>query len=286
MAAGLSPSLAAWFVIGNGATVLIPISFGYAIVKHRVFDINVVVRRGVQYLLARNALRLVLSLPILALAFIIVSDRHLTLAELFSRHSSYLLLILAAAASLRFRSQLSVWVDRKFFREAYDREQMLLRLLEEIGRIDTLPEIAAIVSRELQAAFHPKAVYVWYRQGEPSRLKLGYSSGAHPKLPPVGDDAALVGVLEQKGSILEVPVSGFIPALSPASSSGCTKGASSPRSDWRSAHVPPGHADARERRAPKNLQRRGPQAAAGGSQPDGGDRRQGAASRAPGSGTA
>lgn len=214
VAAGLSPLGRGWFVIGNGATVLIPISFGYAIVKHRVFDINVVVRRGVQYLLARNALRLILSLPILALAFIIVSDRHLTLAELLSRNSSYLLLILAAAASLRFRSQLSVWVDRKFFRETYDREQMLLRLLEEIGRIDALPEIAAIVSRELQAAFHPKAVFVWYRQGEPSRLKLGYSSGAHPKLPPAGDDAALVGVLEQKGSILEVPVSGSSPDLS------------------------------------------------------------------------
>ena len=41
----------------NGASVAIPICMAYAIVKHRVLDIRVVVRRGVQYLLARRALQ-------------------------------------------------------------------------------------------------------------------------------------------------------------------------------------------------------------------------------------
>jgi hypothetical protein len=213
VAVGLPPLGRGWFVIGNGATVLIPVSFGYAIIKHRVFDINVVVRRGVQYLLARNALRLILSLPILALAAIAFANRHLTLAEVLSQNASYLLLMFGAAASLRYRSQLTAWVDRKFFREAYDREQILFRLLEEIGRIDRLPEIAANVSRELEAVFHPKAVYVWYRQDANAPLKLGYSSGSHPKVPPVGVDDALVAVLERTGSILDVPVSGSHPEL-------------------------------------------------------------------------
>ena len=213
VAVGLPPLGRGWFVIGNGATVLIPLSFGYAIIKHRVFDIQVVVRRGVQYLLARNALRLILSLPIVALAAIAFTNRHLTVAEVLSQNATYVLLMLGAAVSLRYRSQLTAWVDRKFFREAYDREQILFRLIEEIGRIDRLPDMAANVSRELETAFHPKSVYVWYRQEAHAPLKLGYSSGAHPKLPPVGVDDALVAVLARTGSIVDVPASGSHPEL-------------------------------------------------------------------------
>src|SRR4029079_14506894 len=37
----------------NSSSVVLPLCMAYAVVKHRVLDIKVVVRRGVQYLLAR-----------------------------------------------------------------------------------------------------------------------------------------------------------------------------------------------------------------------------------------
>ena len=57
-----------WYLFGNVATVAIPLSFGYAIIKHQIFDISFVIRRGLQYLLAKQALRALIFLPIAALA--------------------------------------------------------------------------------------------------------------------------------------------------------------------------------------------------------------------------
>ncbi|MBI3424994.1 MAG: PDZ domain-containing protein [Acidobacteria bacterium] len=53
--------------LSNISLVCIPLAFGYANLKHRVFEIQVVVRRGVQYLLAKNVLRGLLFLPLAVL---------------------------------------------------------------------------------------------------------------------------------------------------------------------------------------------------------------------------
>jgi hypothetical protein len=62
-------------IVANVLTALIPLSFGYAIIKHRVFDITFVVRRGLQYLLAKNALRGLLLLPVAGLAYGVIVHR-------------------------------------------------------------------------------------------------------------------------------------------------------------------------------------------------------------------
>src|SRR5262245_62695942 len=53
--------------------ILAPISWGLAILNRQVYDIQVVIRRSVQYLLARNALRLFLALPLLGLFYVLAS---------------------------------------------------------------------------------------------------------------------------------------------------------------------------------------------------------------------
>jgi hypothetical protein len=51
------PGISRFDLIANGLTVAVPIAMAYAVLKHRVLDIRVVIRRGVQYLLARRALQ-------------------------------------------------------------------------------------------------------------------------------------------------------------------------------------------------------------------------------------
>jgi hypothetical protein len=41
---------------------IIPISFAYAIVRHQVIPVSLIIRRGIQYLLAKNAMRVVIGL--------------------------------------------------------------------------------------------------------------------------------------------------------------------------------------------------------------------------------
>jgi serine/threonine protein kinase len=165
------------FVIGNFMSVAVPMSVGYAVLKHRVFDIQIVVRRGLQYLFAKNVLRLIIALPLAALILTIIVNRDLSLTAILTHNPFLILLIAGVGVSLKFRRQLTRWIDRRFFREAYSQEQILLNLIEKIKELDSMPEIARLVSKEVEAAMHPERIYIFYRGEERHYLTLGYSSG-------------------------------------------------------------------------------------------------------------
>ncbi len=191
----------------TGGMMFMPLAISYAIIKHRVFDINVVIRRSLQYLLARNSLRIVLALPIIGLAVSIFSHPNRTLAEILFRNSIYfyLLLIATIALSSKFRRQLSNWVDRKFFQEAYNQEKILLRVTEDVKSLDSIPEISERVSREVERALHPEHMYLFYRQEEQRHLSLGYSSGGHHRELRIPESFQLLQFMEYQGGAQDFP---------------------------------------------------------------------------------
>jgi RIO-like serine/threonine protein kinase len=192
--------------ISNISAGAIPVTFGYAILKHRVFDINVVVRRSLQYLLAKNVLRVILSLPVIALTYAVISNPNKTVAEILFHNSIYLYLMAAVAVSLKYRRQLREWIDRKFFREAYDRERLLLGLVDEIKELDSLAEISRLVSNEVEAALHPKHIYAFYREEEKRDLALGYSSGGSGQNLRIPGSYRLLRLMESEASAQEYPL--------------------------------------------------------------------------------
>lgn len=150
----------------NGTTMAIPIAVAYAVLKHRIFDIAVVVRRGLQYLLARRALQVLLALPALAVVASIVAHRDRTIGQLASENLVWLWLIGGLGLSLRFRQPILLWLDRRFFREQYDREQVLVGLLAELGRLASPSEVARLVVAQVKQALHPSTARVWF-EGDP-----------------------------------------------------------------------------------------------------------------------
>ena len=167
------------YIAGLSLTV-IPIAVTYAIVKHRMLGIDVVVRQGIKYLLARNVLQVILFLPLLALVLPIVRHPNRPLADSFRQNSVYVnvILVMTAAASLRHRKWLNIAVDRKFFREAYRQEEVLNGLIEKIAEIDTLAGISELVSRQLAATMHPHTISVFYRETARSEMRLLSRSGS------------------------------------------------------------------------------------------------------------
>jgi hypothetical protein len=188
--------------------VLIPLSLGYAGLKHRILGVDVVVRRGVQYLLARGVLQVVLSLPLVGLVYSIASNPHRTVAEIVSQNWTFIALLVAAAVSLKFRARLGEWVDRKFFRAAYDREQVLLRLVDDVKQHDSLAEISRRVSIELHYALHPTRTLVAYRQDGSSELTLTFSSGRLTEDFRIPEDSALVRALDGETAARDVSLEG------------------------------------------------------------------------------
>lgn len=186
----------------NTAAGAVPLSVAYAVVKHRVFDVSVAIRRGLQYLLARQALQALLALPVLGLAVTIIRGRDQTIGELVTGSTSYLYLIAGAAVSLRFRRPVRVWLDRRFFREQYDQEQLLVGLLEALERVDSIAEISRLNADRLERALHPKTCYLWFSDGR--ELALSHSSGGSSTRTVLPHDAPLVQWLERQGDVVEV----------------------------------------------------------------------------------
>lgn len=151
----------------NGWLAVIPLSFGYAIARHRLFDIQLIVRRGLQYLLARRVLQALLVLPALGLVVSIAMHPGRTVAQLLFDDSGYLniVLVLATAASLRYRERLRAWVDRRFFRRAYNSEAILMSLPEQLKDLRSSREVAAKVAEDVIAALEPRAVYMLAAEG-------------------------------------------------------------------------------------------------------------------------
>ncbi|MDQ3651788.1 MAG: hypothetical protein M3458_16225, partial [Acidobacteriota bacterium] len=159
------------------ALMLIPLSFAYAIVRHQVIPVSLIIRRGVQYLLAKNGLRIIFALPIIGLLVTIIANPNRTLPEILFQNSIYFYVLLIAAFGLMFRHRLSEWVDRRFFREAYNQEQILRELIDDLKRLDSLPEMSNHVSQKVQQALHTEHMYLFHREEERRDLLLGYSSG-------------------------------------------------------------------------------------------------------------
>jgi GAF domain-containing protein len=164
----------------NALTVAIPISVAYAVVAHRMFDIRVVVRRGLQYLLAKRALQAAVAVPIAALVYAVVENRHRTLAEIAASNRGYVYWIAAAGLSLQFRRPIRGWLDRKFFRLEYDREHVLMGLLDDVVGAGSIGELSRLVHQKLALALHPKTLLIWYRDPHDSAV----ASSSDPLLTP------------------------------------------------------------------------------------------------------
>lgn len=183
-----------------------PVSFAYAILRHRMFDIRVMIRQGVQYALARH---LVFAL-VPAFAALLVLDlllhAHQPLIDILrARGWVYLLLGgLALAAHLQRRRWLET-LDRRFFRERYDAQHLLREVVEELRQAGGFDQVAPRVVAQIEAALHPEFVALLVRQPqEPSYRPLAAAPAgqAPPALPA---DSKLVALVKVLGKPLEVP---------------------------------------------------------------------------------
>jgi sigma-B regulation protein RsbU (phosphoserine phosphatase) len=156
--------------------LLFPLTLAYVIVVQRAMDVGVVVRQGLQYGLAKNGIRALQYIAIgivIAMGFAVGS--HSNLPEK--------MVVIAVAITLGFSiprigERLRGWTDRRFFREAYNAEQVLSDLSDQVrGFVETRPLIETVASR-LSDTLHIPSVAVLLGGGGPYRpaFALGYEA--------------------------------------------------------------------------------------------------------------
>ena len=139
----------------------LPASFAYAILRHRLFDLRLIIRQGLRYALARKSVdALVPVLGALLLADVIVHWGQPLLSLITTRGWWYLLI---GGALLLVRPRREEWltrVDRRFFRERYDAHRLLTSIAEQVKRAASFDVIAPSIARQIDEALHPTFVSV------------------------------------------------------------------------------------------------------------------------------
>ena len=168
--------------------------FAYAIVRHRMFNIRFLVRRSLQYALARGTLLVLMTLPLIGLAAFLYAHRRESLAVLLTGEPAlYFLLVVPLALVARYRKRLLESVDRRFFREQYDARRLLLHVVSIVRDGSDMLVVSRVALDEIDRALHPRHVALWKLDLEGETLHRAFAQGE--------TGAALSDSLDAKGTL-------------------------------------------------------------------------------------
>lgn len=159
---------------------LFPITLAYVIVVQRALDLRVVIRQGLRYALAQRTVRV---LQIGAFAAVIVGAATLATDPSSNRPRKVLAIALGVAGILfisRGSEKLRGWLDRRFFREAYDAERILRELSEQVRTMVETGPLLETVSKQISGSLHvPRVAMLVNNDGHyASAFELGFDRPA------------------------------------------------------------------------------------------------------------
>ncbi len=167
----------------------------------RALDLRVILREGLQYAMARRGLLVVqvVDSAIVVLLVALLSGR-MTFPQRIVLTACGIGLIFLISAGMR---RLAVRVDRRFFREAYNAEQILARLSESVGSLVELRPLLTTVATRIAEALHISEIAVFLR--EQNAYVLAFASG-YPQAPQAvfSNDSRTVSELQRAKEALPV----------------------------------------------------------------------------------
>ena len=165
--AGFRPSF--WFDVTVILIVfLFPLSFAYAVVKHRVLEIPALLKRSARYVLVQRGYIVVLF--VVAAAAIALFTH--TISRFFPADANIgmalsavfgVVLVWASAPMVKRGTER---IDRAFFRSAYDARVILQDLAEKTRTVTDRRELAMLLENHIKGALHPKSLACYLEAGD------------------------------------------------------------------------------------------------------------------------
>ncbi len=182
-----------------------PLSFAYAILRHRLFDVQVMVRQGLQYALARGVLlALVPAMGAIFLLDLLLHGKQPLVEILRARGWVYGALGGVALLAHARRQQWLTALDRHFFRERYDAQRLLREVAEEVRRAGGFERVAPRVVARIEAALHSEFVALLVREPREASYRALASAPSGHAPPPVPAESKLIALVRVLGKPLEV----------------------------------------------------------------------------------
>jgi len=148
------------------AMFLFPLTIAYVIVVHRAMDVRMAIRQGMQYALARSGVRVLqfvlAAATIIASILLLDNPRTNRPQKLLVIGLSVIFVILIRRVAERLRA----WTDRRFFREAYNAEQILSDLSEKVRTmVETQPLLETVATRISESLHVPRVALLLKENG-------------------------------------------------------------------------------------------------------------------------
>jgi sigma-B regulation protein RsbU (phosphoserine phosphatase) len=187
----VDPSRHGWLRISGAVLFLLfPFTLAYVVVVQRAMDVRILLRMGTKYALARATLTtLRVSLLAALIASLIIALRSPTITPRSAVEIAVLAGLLLLLRS-QYTKNLSSWLDRKFFREAYNSEQLLAELSHRVRRYNESGPMLEMVLKSLAETLHIDKIAVLLRGGKNFQLQQsvgipmnGFSESGPVQLP-------------------------------------------------------------------------------------------------------
>ncbi len=150
-----------WVIIAVLSMLLIfPLTMAYVIVVQKAMAVGVALRQGLQYALAKNGVRM---LQVLGGAAIIIAALSMANDPARNRPQKITAIALGVTAVLTMRragERLRIWIDRRFFREAYNAEQVLTDLSEQVRSMVEPRSLLETVALRIAETLHVSQIAV------------------------------------------------------------------------------------------------------------------------------
>lgn len=165
------------YPIDIAANAISAMLIAYAILRHKLLDIQIVVRLGMLY---------TITTAIMGLVYFLVITLTLNVVEAFSGGRIFLLsaivAFLTAVIITPLREAAQSWIDRLFYRERYDASLMLQRLSQTTASMLDLDKITNILLSDLVETMHIGHAAIFIKRNSDNSYQLHAEKGA-PKIP-------------------------------------------------------------------------------------------------------
>src|SRR5215813_5277679 len=201
------PRLRGWVEFAlHFTTPLIPISFSYAIIRHKVIPVSLIIRRGLRYMLVSRGAEFLEAIAVGSLVIllfrIVFSYWQVTGVEAGVIATIVAVLLWDYTRKLH-RRFLAPEIDRRFFRQSYDAHKIIAELTGSLRGVTDLPKLLELVATKLRTALQTEHVTIYLRDPATGSFNNAYScdyngaSGASAVRPHGGQMARYAMMVEQ-----------------------------------------------------------------------------------------
>jgi two-component system, NtrC family, sensor kinase len=160
-----------WMQFSALSLVLIPLVFGYAIIRYRLMDVDIIFKRGLAYTAATAAVAAI-YFGLVALIAVIFN------AQTSGPVAGMIAIVIAAFLFQPFREGIQARLDRFFYRDRLDYRRTLIefgRTLTNEVRLD--PMLGSVMDRLSQTLLVDRLAIFVEDQQNPSEMRLARSMG-------------------------------------------------------------------------------------------------------------